>query len=220
MGFVILILVLGTVFIFLKVMAALNEPAKPNIVYRTKDTPVSDDIHDQFVVIDVETTGLSAFEDEIIEIGALKVNKDSDQHQTFQTLIKPTKKITQKITDINGITNEMVEKDGVALNEALEALKQFIGDLPVVAYNIDFDKEFINIAAERLGMKKIIKRGRCALKIARKAFPGLKSYKLSYLAEVAGYKTQGMHRALADCQMTAVVYMSGAPRVKAIYRGR
>ena len=174
----------------------------------------------EFVVIDTETTGLDPMKHEIIEIGAIKVHKDSSNHDTFQALIKPTKKITPKITSINGITNEMVDKDGIQLKDALEGLRQFIDGFPVVAYNADFDKMFINVAAERAGMKQIIKKPTCALKLARKAWHGLNSYKLTELARMTGQDTDGMHRALSDCRMTAIVYMAALPIVKAKYGGR
>jgi len=220
MGLIVFFILVAVAVILIKTTFASVNTSEKVISKRTGEPVSLDDIPEIFVVIDIETTGLSPFEDEIIEIGAIRVHKDSDQHQTYQALIKPTKKITPEITEINAITNEMVEKDGIPLKDALEGLQQFIGDLHVIAYNLDFDKEFINIAAERLGMNKIIKRGRCMLKIARKAWPGLKSYKLTEVARMLGHSTEGMHRALADCLATAYVYMAGAPRVKAKYRGR
>ena len=63
---------------------------------------------EQFIVFDLETTGLDPSRHQIIEFGAIKVNRDSTNHQTFQTLVKPTRKVSTKITEITGTTNEML----------------------------------------------------------------------------------------------------------------
>jgi DNA polymerase-3 subunit epsilon len=64
---------------------------------------------EQFVVVDFETTGLDADKHEIIEIGAVRVNRDSNMHKTFSALIKPKNKVPKKIAEMTGITNEMLE---------------------------------------------------------------------------------------------------------------
>jgi DNA polymerase III epsilon subunit-like protein len=171
----------------------------------------------EFVVFDVETTGLDPYNDEIVEIGAIKVDVDKDKQQTYQAFVKTEKRIPDKVIAIHGITNEMVEKEGIPLRNALEELREFIGDLPVVAYNLDFDKSFINNSAERLGMKKIIKYGTCALKKARSTWKGLSSYKLTDLAKRGGQAVDGMHRSLADCKATLTVYLSAVSETKEKY---
>jgi len=163
----------------------------------------------QFVVFDLETTGLSSSRNEIIEIGAIKVNMGSTEHQTFQALIKPTKNIPAKITKLTSITQKMVDEDGEKIEDVLKDFVEFIGDLRLVAYNSDFDMGFLEKVAKEQNIK-IKNPVSCALKMSRRAWKGLDSYKLSDIAKIGGDSTKGSHRALKDCQMTVTVYTSAA----------
>jgi DNA polymerase III subunit epsilon len=165
----------------------------------------------QFVVVDLETTGLDPEKHEIIEIGAVKVNRDSNTHATLQALIKIDKKVPKKITEITGITTEMLERDGEPLEVAFPQFLEFVGDLRLVFFNAPFDVAFLSRAAARFD-KKIENPVSCALDMARRAWPGQKSYKLESLARTAGFSTTGTHRALKDCELTITVY--GAAAVK------
>ena len=108
---------------------------------------------EQFVVVDIETTGLEPEKHEIIEIGAIKVNRDSNVHTTFSTLIKPEKKFSKKITELTGITNEMLEGKGEKLDSAMLEFMNFIADLRLVYYNAPFDHDFLTRAAGRIGKR-------------------------------------------------------------------
>jgi len=105
----------------------------------------------QFVVFDLETTGLDATRDEIIEFGAIRVNRDSDEHQTYQMLVKPSEKLSAKIVQLTGITQEMLNTDGQLIGEALEGFLDFAGTLPLVSFNAEFDMAFLHAAASRHG---------------------------------------------------------------------
>jgi DNA polymerase III epsilon subunit family exonuclease len=164
----------------------------------------------QFVVVDVETTGLYAGVDEIIEIGAIIFDLTKVNHSTFNILVKPSKKIPQRITDLTGITNSMVDEEGVDLVTATTQLSEFIKDHLVVAYNMKFDKGFLDNAYKQCGLK-FENNTECALELARKAFPGMDSYRLSELAEHFGFDSSGAHRALADCKLAGLIYV-GAKR--------
>ena len=83
---------------------------------------------EQFVVFDLETTGLDAAKHEIIEIAAIRVNRDSTHHDTIQALVKPTKKVPKKIVELTGITQEMLDRDGKAIEESLRDFAVFVGD--------------------------------------------------------------------------------------------
>ncbi|MCK5113190.1 MAG: 3'-5' exonuclease [Phycisphaerae bacterium] len=163
----------------------------------------------QFIVLDLETTGLDPTQHEIIEIGAVKVNRDSDNHTSLHALIKPSKKIPNEITQITGISQEMVERDGENLESVIKEFMEFFGDLRLVAYNAKFDMSFLKTAAKNYGLT-INNPSSCALKMARRAWPGLKSYKLGDLAKTGGLSTKGAHRALKDCELTMIVYTSAA----------
>lgn len=161
---------------------------------------------EQFVVFDLETTGLKQAACEIIEIGAIKVNLDSDKHETFQVLVNPNVPIPRKITSLTGITNEMVEADGVEIREAITDFKGFIGDMMLVAYNAKFDFSFLQTAAMKNGIS-IGNPATCALELARTAFPDRQSYRLMDLAMDMNIGTSDAHRSLADCKRTMIVFI-------------
>ncbi len=159
----------------------------------------------KFVVFDLETTGLDPARNEIVEIGAIRVNRDSGHHDTFRTLVKPCRPIPARITAINGISDEMVGQDGIGLGDALRGFVEFIQDLPLVAFNAEFDMAFLQQAAKRCNVD-IRNPAACALQAARLAWPGRRSYRLTDLARDGGLSPEGTHRALDDCRRTLVVY--------------
>lgn len=158
-----------------------------------------------FVVVDLETTGLDYARHEIIEIGAIRAHRDSQIHETFQALIKPTRKVSRRITEITGITQAALDSDGESIESVLPEFMEFIGDLPLVAYNADFDMGFLRASARRCKLK-IGNRATCALKLARRAWPGLQNYKLATVASTGGLSVAGAHRALRDCEMAMTIY--------------
>jgi DNA polymerase III epsilon subunit family exonuclease len=166
----------------------------------------------QFIVLDLETTGLSHDRDEIIEFGAIRVTLDSDNHQTFQTLVKPERKIPRMITEITGITQAMVDSEGAQLREALGQFIEFIGDLPLVAFKADFDMGFLYSAARKHGFV-INNRYTCALKRARRAWPGLPSYRLVDLAKRGKLSLDEAHRSLGDCRRTVLIFTAATSTI-------
>lgn len=163
----------------------------------------------QFIIFDLETTGLNAEKDEVIEFGAIRVNRDSNYHEAFQTLVRPRKAIPTKITELTGITQAMAESEGKQLTDALQKFVAFIGDLPLVAFNAEFDMAFLNNAAKQHGME-INNPVTCALKMARRAWPERKSYRLADLAKDGNLNTKDSHRAIGDCQRALIVYTAAA----------
>jgi DNA polymerase III epsilon subunit family exonuclease len=171
--------------------------------------PLAEAVPEQFIVFDLETTGLHPYQCEIIEIGAIRVNRDSDRHDMFQALLQPSKPIPPRITEITGITNEMVQAEGLPPQQALAEFKAFVGKLPMVAYNANFDRAFLRAAGEQHGVK-ITNRISCAMKEAQRAWPGLTSYKLADLAKRGNLDTTGTHRALKDCQLAMMIFIAAA----------
>jgi DNA polymerase III subunit epsilon len=182
------------------------EPAKPS-------RSLHDLIPQKFVVFDLETTGLSAQRDEIIEIGAMIVTLDTQVQKGWHSLIKPTGKIPKAATRVNGITDQMVAADGIPLDEGLRQFFEFVGDLPLVSFNAAFDIAFLKAAADRCGMQ-VRNRYACALKRARRAWPELESHKLSYLAEIFKLDRGDEHRALGDCKRTAWVFLQATANLQ------
>lgn len=165
-----------------------------------------------FVFLDLETTGLSPEADEIVEIGAIRVNRGQIDSDTFSTLVKPEKRIPKHITEINGITQSMVNDCGIPLAEALSGFIEFIGDLPLVTFNADFDMGFLWNAAKRQGLA-IENRYACALKLARRAWPGLPSYRLADLARIGNLGDKDAHRALGDCRRGLIIFASAVGEI-------
>ena len=155
-----------------------------------------------FVALDVETTGLSPFANELIEISAIKY-KGSTKLDTFSTLIRPKMQIPYHITKITGITNEMV-KDAPEVEEIMPELISFVGDLSIVAHNANFDYKFIqNYSNHSFSKNKVID----TVPIGRKLYPGLPNHKLGTIAKHIGITEDGFHRAEFDCECCAKIYM-------------
>ena len=103
----------------------------------------TDLLPDTFIVLDLETTGLNATKHEIIEVAAIRFKKGTNTHNTFQSLVKPKRAIPQKITELTGITQAMVESEGKPIKEVLEDFSTFVGGLRLVTFNAEFDMAFL-----------------------------------------------------------------------------
>lgn len=161
----------------------------------------------QFIALDAETTGLSADVDKIIEIAAIKFDLLSNDHPVFEALINPNVKVSRKITSITGITNAMLA-DQETFTDIAQDLKQFIGDLPIVAYNAKFDKGFLDTEFANVGII-LNNHYHCALNLAKAAF-NLPNYKLSTVAEHCNVPLNEAHRAKADAIAAGRVFMCAA----------
>lgn len=167
---------------------------------------------EQFVVFDLETTGLDPNKHEIIEIGAIRVNRDSSEHDTFQQLVKPSGRVPKKITQLTGITQAMVDSEGEPLEKALREFLGFAGELRLVSFNASFDMAFLHNAADKYSFT-VSNQVSCALKMARRAWPGRRSYRLTDLAKDGHLSRAGTHRALGDCQRAMIVYAAAAAKL-------
>lgn len=162
------------------------------------------------VVFDIETTGLDALTCEIIEIGAVKI-KSGKIVETFETLIKPKAHIPDEIVNLTGITDDMV-KDSHNIKQILPDFYKFCYGTTIMAYNIDFDYKFINIAGMKLGynfdMPQID-----AMYLARAFIPGLKNFKLGTVCKRLGVSLENAHRAVHDATATAEVVIKLSPNI-------
>jgi DNA polymerase III epsilon subunit family exonuclease len=174
-----------------------------------------DQIPDEFIIFDLVTTGLKSTKlpVDIIEISAIKVIKNHLRNghtlETFTALVKPKRgNLNLQASAVNGITQEMIDNDGDYIRTALSQFIEFSGNRLLVAYNVDFDRWFLNRELREHDIKKRYKY-ECAYLIARKAFPNLENYKLTTVASKLEIDLNGAHRALADCLMTLQVYLWG-----------
>lgn len=152
-----------------------------------------------YVVIDIESTGLQFQFDEIIEIGIARV-RNNIVVETYSQLIKPIQAINGFITSFTGITNDMV-KNMPSILDVKDSVLEFIGDDIILGHNTAFDLAFLNFRFNT----KISNQYMDTLQFARKVFPNLKNHKLTTLVKNFNL-SKNEHRALADCISTKQLY--------------
>ena len=170
----------------------------------TKPKPVVD-----YIVVDLETTGLNFARDKILEISALKINNGKPVG-AYYSLIKQTAPIPAEITALTGITNEQVENSGEDTSVALKGLLDFIADEPIVAHNVDFDKSFLERALAEYGFANLENRWIDTLALSRKLIKGSGGYKLKQLAVHLGISVDMIDgaegKSMKDCMVTHLLY--------------
>lgn len=158
----------------------------------------------KFVFFDLETTGLSPRGCKIIEMAALRVGEAGVIAGSFQALVRISQPLPYFITKLTGITNAMLAR-GERIESVFPRFCEFVGDLPLVAYNASFDMGFLRAEAARQKIR-LKNTPVCALAVTRARVPGLSSYKLKMVAEHFGIQERQTHRALDDCVMGLRVF--------------
>lgn len=160
--------------------------------------------YEEFVIFDIETTGLSAINDSITEIGAVKV-KDGEVIDTFSHLINPERSIPEFITKLTGITDEMVENKP-KISEIMPLFQNFISGSVLIAHNASFDVGFIreNLKNVNLEFSNPVLD---TLELSRAVFPDLKNHKLNTLSKYLDISLENHHRALDDAKATKDIYL-------------
>ncbi len=179
------------------------------IVYNCKDKPLYGD----YVVFDIETTGLSPVNDVITEIGAVKV-QNGEVREVFQTFVNPGRPIPKHIVEITGITDEMV-KDAPPASEVIKQFYDFVGDSVLVAHNATFDTGFIRAAAQAHGLGFDF----CFLdtvELSRALIKDVKNHKLNTLAAHLGISLENHHRASDDATATAHIFIKFLKMLQAL----
>lgn len=163
-----------------------------------------DKSYSTFIVFDIETTGLSATNDMITEIGAVKI-QDGKIIDTYTQLINPERPIPEKIIELTGITDEMV-KDKPTINEVIFDFNNFIQNHVLVAHNASFDVGFIR-EKMRLCSLELDNPILDTLALSRAVFPSLKSHKLNVVAKHLDIELLNHHRAVDDAKATAEILL-------------
>ena len=172
------------------------------MITNPKDKKIDEE---EFVVFDIETTGLNSHTNKIIEIGAVKI-KAGRIIDRYSQLINPGISIPYHITEITSITNEQVANQP-KIDEVIGKFVDFIGDAVLVAHNAPFDmgfikrdiKEYLNIDLENSVID--------TLQMARDLFPDFKKYGLGDLNKSLGLALEKHHRAVDDSQATANMFI-------------
>lgn len=168
-------------------------------------------LDDEFIFFDLETTGTSIYTDKVIEIAAVLV-KNGEIKNTYQTFVNPHQAIPPKITELTGITNQMVYS-GKEEDEAFEGLLDFIGDKLIAAHNASFDTAFLN----RWLLKKDINKSYSyidSLPLARSVVPEIGRYNMGRLCSFFKIKNDHAHRAIDDSIASAKVLLKLFERAK------
>ena len=159
----------------------------------------------EYVVLDLETTGLNPSVDKIIEVGLVHVKQGMIVNQ-YHCYVNTTQKISDQIEKLTGITNQILEKEGVTEEKAFEDIMLFIEQKEIVGYNIKFDISFLEALGSRMNQDLTITRCKDIMDMARRKIKGLENYKLKTVADYFACDTSTMHRALQDCMLIHKVY--------------
>ena len=171
---------------------------------------------DSVVVLDFETTGLSpAYGDRAIEIGAVLLERGVIVDR-FQKLMNPGFRISRFIEGYTGITNEMLKSEPCC-EEVMAEFSEFIADHNIVAHNASFDRRFLDFELKRA---KRVYEGACccSLLVSRRIYQDSPNHKLQTLVLHLGLPKAGtFHRALADAEMTAYLWIAMIDRIRRQY---
>lgn len=170
------------------------------------------DFPDNYVVLDIETTGLDPDYDSIIEIAATTYLSDK-QVRSFSTLIKPPFTVSEFITDLTGITNEMLA-DAPTISDVFSDFLEFLGDNIIVGHNVNFDINFLYDASLKVVGSPISNNFVDTMRLSRRMFPNEAHNRLSDLITRFGIGSTVSHRAASDVEQTHACYM----HLKSLYQ--
>lgn len=183
----------------------------------------------EYIVLDIETTGLEPGYDEILEIGMIKV-RDGKEVDRFSSILHPSKSlaflpfddlkkmredeinyyfsthiIPDFITTLTGITNDMVIS-APYFSSCADTVRDFIGDSPIVGHNVTFDYRFLNAAFEKINQAPLENSIICTMRISKKFLPNLEHHRLNDVCQALGITQNVTHRALEDAESTLAVF--------------
>lgn len=160
------------------------------------------------LVVDVETTGLNSKEDRVIEFGAVALDKDGNEVGRISQLVDPGVSISPFITQITGITNAMIRKDGIPFEKCAKRIFNWINSCTwICGQNVDFDKRFLSNELSLCDLHLPEKPTLDTLELSRRFIPldVLRSKNLKSLSNYFGVDLTNAHRAVHDCDATGKV---------------
>ena len=161
--------------------------------------------NNNFVIYDLETTGIDSVSDSIIEIGAVKI-VNGKVTQKFSTFVNPQRPIPQEASRVNNITDEMVA-DAPVINDVIHDFMSFIDGCVLMGYNnINFDNKFIFKVLKDLGID-FKNETMDVYNIVRNSQIKPKNFKLTSVAKYLGVDLEGAHRAYNDAYATAQIFL-------------
>lgn len=169
-------------------------------------------LDDAFVVFDLETTGFSSVKNNIIEIGAVRI-EHGEIVDKFSTFVNPKEPIPYRITQLTSITDEMVQ-DAPFISEIMPKFLEFAKDAIFVAHNAKFDMGFIKEKCDMLSIKHDFTYID-TVELARVLLPQLSKFKLDAVCKELKIEQESYHRAVDDARVTADVFINFIGRIKA-----
>lgn len=165
-----------------------------------------------FTIFDIETTGMSPTLDRIVEIAAIRVDLDGIESR-FHSLVNPQCIISERVTGVHGITNEMVENCKSFRDIGIE-FTTFASGSTLVAHNARFDLSFLQESLYRAGHQTWKGKTLDSIPIIKKSYPGLPSYSLQNLTINFGLEAIGQtHRAFVDVELTLEIFRMSMKRL-------
>lgn len=165
------------------------------------------DFLSDYTLIDIETTGLSPFRDRVTELGGIKVrNGEIVDEYSHLVAYSGSNKVPAFITKLNGITEEKIVNEGVAVDEAIHDFRNFIGDDVIIGYNVNFDLNFVYDLAKKYGEALLTNDYVDVLRLARAYYPKERHNRLIDCMQRAGIAQVEQHRGLDDSIDTKKVY--------------
>ena len=152
-----------------------------------------------FIVLDIETDGLDEYKNSIIEIAAIKVCES--ENQEFSSLIKQDISLPKTISDLTGITDSLLHKEGRTQDNVLNDFLDFIKTYDLVGYKMDFDVKFINYQLKKTGLPLIKNKKYDLIRYVKKEKRALSSYTLESALNSYGISSKVPHRALGDARL-------------------
>lgn len=160
---------------------------------------------DTYVVFDVETTGLSAVYDTIIELAAVKIH-DGEIIDRFESFANPHHRLSATTINLTGITDDMVE-NAPEVAEVIRNFHDWVGDAVLVAHNASFDMGFLNVGYKNIGLEKAKNPVIDTLELGRFLYPELKNHRLNTLAKKFDIELTQHHRAIYDAEATGYLLL-------------
>ncbi|KIL47753.1 PolC-type DNA polymerase III [Jeotgalibacillus campisalis] len=170
------------------------------IAYNTADLALEDA---SYIVFDVETTGLSAVYDKIIELAAVKI-KDGEIIDKFERFANPHHPLSATTINLTGITDDMV-RNAPEIEDVLKDFHEWAQNDILVAHNASFDMGFLNVGYRRIGIGKAANPVIDTLELARFLHPEMKNHRLNTLAKKFEVDLTQHHRAIYDAEATGYI---------------
>ncbi|WP_102271423.1 PolC-type DNA polymerase III [Cytobacillus massiliigabonensis] len=172
------------------------------IAYNSSHRQLSEDT---YVVFDVETTGLSAVYDTIIELAAVKI-RDGEIIDRFESFANPHHRLSATTINLTGITDDLVE-NAPEIEDVLKDFHEWTGDAILVAHNASFDMGFLNVGYKKINLGKAANPVIDTLELARFLYSDMKNHRLNTLAKKFDIELTQHHRAIYDAEATGYLLL-------------